>query len=397
MKVLIYYNENELKPIGGPSGYLYNLKKEIDDRKIEYIDFLKSNDKKGCKTKIYNKLRKIYIDKFPKKLKLILPFYENKTFKKIFGKRKKEALIDLNLYDVVHFHSALSMYMVKDSLKDYRGKVIFTTHCPKVSYKEILDNMITHNKYEKNKEKYDRLDIIDEYAFDRADYIHFPTLESEECYYNTWEKYSEIHERNKEKYIYIPTGINPVNIYSNSKLIREKYNIPQDAFVISYVGRHNKVKGYANLKEIGKKILSNDSNTYFLIAGKEEPIKGLKNDRWIEIGWTNKPHDIINASDLFILPNQETYFDLILLEVLSIGKTVLITNTGGNKYFKNFKDSGIFYYEYGNIDNAVNMIDKIKKLNLDKLEKSNKELMLENFTTKIFVDNYLKKLNEICK
>ena len=26
IKVLIFYNENLLKPIGGPSGYLYNLR-----------------------------------------------------------------------------------------------------------------------------------------------------------------------------------------------------------------------------------------------------------------------------------------------------------------------------------------------------------------------------------
>jgi hypothetical protein len=34
---------------------------------------------------------------------------------------------------------------------------------------------------------------------------------------------------------------------------------------------------------------------YFLIAGKEEPLKGIKNDRWIEVGWTN---DLILSSQL---------------------------------------------------------------------------------------------------
>ena len=43
--------------------------------------------------------------------------------------------------------------------------------------------------------------------------------------------------------------------------------------------------------------------------------------------WTNDPHSLINASDMFILPNKETYFDLIMLEVLSMGKIVLATNT----------------------------------------------------------------------
>jgi glycosyltransferase involved in cell wall biosynthesis len=396
MKVLIYYNENELKPVGGPSGYLYNLKKEIDDKKIDYVEFLEDDKENGLKAKVYNNLRKIYINKCPKKLKLMLPFYENKTFKKIFGKKEKKSSIDLNKYDIVHFHSALSMYMVKDSLKDYKGNVLFTTHCPKVSYKEILDNMISKNKYEKNKEKYDKLDIIDEYAFNRADYIHFPVKEAEECYYNTWPKYDEIHQKNKEKYYYIPTGIKNIEVREKREDIRKKYNIPEEAFVISYVGRHNNIKGYDNLKIIGEQILKSNKEVYFLIAGKEEPLVGIKNDHWIEIGWTNDPHSIINSSDLFILPNKETYFDLILLEVLSIGTPILMTETGGNKFFKKYNSESLMFYN--NNYEAINTINDFIKTDIEerkKLCKVNKALFLENFTIDKFLDNYIEMLKYI--
>ena len=239
------------------------------------------------------------------------------------------------------------------------------------------------------------MDLFDEYAFNRADYIHFPAKEAEECYYNTWKKYKKIHEKNSKKYIYIPTGIGPIRVNSDKQEIREKYNIPADAFVISYVGRHNEVKGYANLKEIAEKVFKQEDNIYFLIGGKEEPLKGLNNPRWIEVGWTNKPHDLINCSDLFILPNMETYFDLIMLEVLSVGKTMLVTDTGGNKYFKKFKESGIFYYEYGNIEEAIKQIEKIKKKNLKELELLNKKIVKENFTISIFADKYIEMIENL--
>ena len=58
--------------------------------------------------------------------------------------------------------------------------------------------------------------------------------------------------------------------------------------------------------------MNKNNKTKFLIAWKEYPIKWLNNDRWIEIWWTDKPYEIIKASDIFILPNKETYFDLIL-------------------------------------------------------------------------------------
>ncbi len=52
--------------------------------------------------------------------------------------------------------------------------------------------------------------------------------------------------------------------------------------MVSYVGRHNEIKGYADLKKMGEKLLNNQ-NTYFLIAGKEEPMDWIIHTglRWV--------------------------------------------------------------------------------------------------------------------
>lgn len=121
--------------------------------------------------------------------------------------------------------------------------------------------------------------------------------------------------------------------------ILKKYNIPKESFIITYFGRHNEVKGYDTLKKLGEKILEKYKDVYFLIAGKEEPLKGLNHKRWIEVGWTKDPHSIVNVANLYILPNKETYFDLALLEVLSLGIKSLLSDTGGNLYFKKDKNT----------------------------------------------------------
>lgn len=390
MKTLIFFDKKLLKPVGGPTGYLYNLEQELIKQKVNDIEFL---DIKEKKIKTFFKMLPNNVQNYYRKFKKYKN--RNKILKDILDEKDKKTNIELDKYDMIHFHSAKSMYMVKDSLNNYKGKVIFTSHTPKVSYKEIIEDDTPKKEYLKFKDKYDRLKIIDEYAFNRADYIIFPVEEAEECYYNTWEKYKEIKENNKDKYKYIPTGIMPIDIENNTMDIRKKYNIPENAFVVSYVGRHNEIKGYDKLKEIAEIVLKNNSNIYFLIAGKEEPIKGLENERWIEIGWTNKPYEIINASDLFILPNKETYFDLVLLEVMAIGKPVLLTYTGGNKYYKKFDDSGLFYYDYSNVDEAANKIQVISKLNTKELGEKNKKIFKENFTIEIFAKKYIKTLKEI--
>lgn len=114
----------------------------------------------------------------------------------------------------------------------------------------------------------------------------------------------------------------------------------------------------------------------------------MEHERWIEVGWTNDPHSIIAASDVFVLPNKETYFDLIMLEVLSLGKLIVASNTGGNKYFSNFNECGILLYN--SKEEAVSLIKKIMDLTSEEREKlgeANKKC-LEN----ILLRKYLQRI-----
>ena len=42
MKVLVYILENELRPCGGPLGYNYNLKRQLDLLKCNTIHYIES-------------------------------------------------------------------------------------------------------------------------------------------------------------------------------------------------------------------------------------------------------------------------------------------------------------------------------------------------------------------
>lgn len=119
-------------------------------------------------------------------------------------------------------------------------------------------------------------------------------------------------------------------------------------------------------------------------------MSGLNHPRWIEVGWTNDPHSLIGASDAFVLPNKETYFDLILLEVLSLGKMVVASESGGNKYFKKWDGKGI--YLYNKQSEAVQLLEKIAKMTTDEkhqAEAASLSIFSSNFTIELFVDRYL--------
>lgn len=386
-KLLIYYPQSLLKPVGGPCGYLYNLNSGISelnkttDLPVD-ISFYEEAPK-SLRDTVKHK------DKIPKRLREF-----RRAIDDIFYKRKAYPVDEtLYQYDMIHFHSVDALYLSRKSLENYKGKVILTSHSPCAKYKEKLE-WLNPFDYKLFKKFVERIEEMDAYAFKRADYIIFPCEEAEEPYYNTWDRYGKIREANK--YRYMPTGIIGCSQKVSREEYRKRYNIPDDAFVVSYAGRHNEIKGYSDLKKIGEKLLKENKDVYFLIAGKEEPIKGLEDDHWIEVGWTNDPHSLISASDIFVLPNRETYFDLILLEVISLGVPVVMSETGGNKFFKQFNQKGLKLF--GSLDEAKSKILEFKNMDKAELKNAGNDLLAmfnEEFSVEKFTERYVKIISEI--
>lgn len=390
-KVLIYLNESDLAPTGGANGYNFTLRQGLeatgtDDFEIHYLHG------KTLATGINAQLKKKNASK-TKELVLALKSMVKKGAM-MYGPIHK-ASVDITQYDAVHFHRTMDMYWAKDSLKNYKGKVILTLHAPTMPSKQMF-SMLTDFEKKYMKRFYAKLPDIDDYAINRADNIIIACEEAEEPYYHEWPGYAEFHKKNKHKYVYMATGIAPKSALVTKEEMRKKYGIPQDAFVISYVGRHNEIKGYDALKEIGKHLLDANDSAYVFIAGTEGPLYHLEHNRWIEVGWTKDPGSVIQASDVFVLPNKETYFDLVMLEVLSLGQIVVASYTGGNKYFAKYENSGIFLYN--NNTEAENIISQIIKMSEEKrkeLRKKNLELYKAEFTNEAFAKRYIYSLHKI--
>ena len=383
MKVLIFMSESDLKPTGWPNWYLYNLNEglsKINDEDVE-ISFLPKIDE-WREHWLISKI-KSFILKLGSKYSYIWKIVEYVCAIKMVINSGKYTTTDFSKYDIIHFHHTLLYYLCRNDLKNYKGKVILTSHSPMPFFKEYMEDHWI------NKNLNFLLEKIDIYAFNNADYILFPCKEAEECYYNQWDKYKKLHENNKKKYVYLPTWLIPVNIKESKQDLRIKYSIDDNYFVLCYVGRHNEVKWYDNLRELGQNYLEKNKNANFLIAWKEEPLKWLNNERWREIWRTNKPYEIIKVSDVFILPNKETYFDLILLEVLSLWKPIVLTRTWWNKYFEKFKDSGLFFYDYNNQEEFNFILDKLSHEDLDEIGMKNRKIFEEYFSSDKFATNYV--------
>ena len=401
MKKVLIWNDYPLGPVGGPSGYLYNLKSYIKENNIENIDFLNNEDSikkvEVKKEKNFEAIRKI-IREFKKQ------FFKTKKLEKRINKFYKFYEGDysfINNYDIIHFHDVRSFYRAKNILKDFKGVTLLSSHCPKTPAQEEIEDNIKMDYKTFSKKLRERLEKIDQDSFKNADYLVFPCKEAQEPY----EEDKNIKEILEEKYrdnkiLYVPTGIPIKHIEKDEEFFSNKGIDIKDKFIVSYIGRHNKVKGYDFLKELGKKVLEKYSDVIFVIGGEiSEEFPPIENRNWVEFGWTKEGYNIIKNSDMFVLPNEKTYFDLILLEVLSMGTPVLLSETGGNKYFKRYSENGLFYFEKYNLKEALKEFDeaynlwKDRKLSLD--GDKNYKIFKKNFTVNIFGENYAKLYNQI--
>ena len=85
-----------------------------------------------------------------------------------------------------------------------------------------------------------------------------------------------------------------------------------------------------------------------------------------------------------------------MLEVLSLGIPVVMSRTGGNKYFEQFKQPGLKFYN--TLEEAKNSILEIKKmpaLELYDAKQKILEMFREEFTVEQFAKNYVRIISEI--
>jgi len=395
MKGLIFYSGHLLKRAGGPSSYLYNLMTGLRALKcndiffltLDYIDGHKKSHKKNFKNIFKETLFKLGFI-FPKEIAFFYTFLRKKYKHNLLNALIKKYS---NNFDFIHFHTTVDFI----DLKIINSKIkILTTHSPIPPHLEIEDHIA--NKYNDKLAKFfkEAERRIDEQAFLSADVLIFPAVESLEGYFNTWQEFKNIIEG--KKILFIPSGAASLEIKESPEVVRKRYNIPPDAFVVSYVGRHHPIKGYDILQRAADYLWARNFNLYFLIAGLPLPLKGLSDKRWIEVGWTENPGDYLNASDIFVLPNRKTYFDLVLIEALSLGKPIIASNTGGNKFVARQTEGVILFQNGDYVDLAKKILEVYKnRRHLKELGKRNLQLYLNFYTPEKFALRYVQGLEEL--
>lgn len=354
-----------LKPTGGSAGYLYNLQNSIKNNNIQDIVIINQENKN-----IFTRIKKVFLSRRKRKIALYKQTVNNKENLKILTKS-----------EIIHFHTVPDMYFFSKVYDIKKHVVLLSHHAPELSEEYAARLYIESNGFNKQKNcsiktQQRNMDI---FAFKNADYLVYPCKGAIKPYINFFIKHN-IDYLKKIKYVI--TSSEPFAPKISQNKYKDKFNIPHDKKIIAYVGRKEIIKGFDVFCNIAKEL--KDNNNFFFVSIGSGDIKAPNQSNFLDIGWSDDPDSFVNMADILIVPNRNTYFDLIIVQALSINKTIITTNTGGNNWFED-KNINLFFVA---IDNINAFIEKLNDKAIYDKNTKNIDLYNKYLNNDIFAKNY---------
>jgi len=123
----------------------------------------------------------------------------------------------------------------------------------------------------------------------------------------------------------------------DKSIIKKKFNVPNNAFLIGTAGRLVAEKGFDIFIKGAKQFLLHNYNALFLIAGDGPLLSKLKlsvKKYGIErsilfLGFTDRIYDYLSILDIFVLSSLTEGLPIILLEAMNAGCPVVCSRVGG--------------------------------------------------------------------
>lgn len=193
------------------------------------------------------------------------------------------------------------------------------------------------------------------------------------------------------------------------KELRERYGIPQDAFVYGYVGRVNVDKGINELIIAFNKNAKDDENIYLALVGMFDETNPISDEN-LEIS-KNHPRIIITGNvdfnkvythmamfDVLVHPTYREGFGKVLQEAMGVGLPIITTNVPGPSEVVENNVSGILC-EVKNSDDLAEKMLMLRKDSelLEKIAIAGSKRAETYFDRPIMLKNILNDMNETAR
>jgi glycosyltransferase involved in cell wall biosynthesis len=365
------------RPGGGPAGYCFNLLQALTllDSK-ESLKVLYPNTNTRRTSKVSRKFD--LLKSLPTCLSGFLVFVRTlmilRDAFRYFG-FTEEQMDEITISDVVVFHDyRLASTYLLNSNRPSNQKIIIMPHAPTDLSAEMIDNLRLYlgNSFIWNI-IYSYMAKIELKTLVSSNCLLIPCRDSLEGYFtSTPERVSLFHLPFYE----LPSGVRPLKATRSSHEVRTSWGVDSKK-IVGFFGRRHPHKGYDIFCQAAEVAYRHKIDIVFVSAGSGPISPPLHLPNFLDLGHltTEELANAIAAVDLVIVPNRFCYFDLIILEAMSLGKPVLTTPVGGSRCLNS---PGIFFVNNQNAESlmvAINELllkrdlEEVGKLNLEVFEK----------------------------
>lgn len=302
--------------LGGVERYTYNLAKKLieDGNKVVIVtsNVYKLNE--------YEKLDGISVYRLPcwnlldGRYPVLKP---GKSFFKIHNILKKQHFNMVIVNTRFYFHSLYGMIFAK-------GK---KTKC--ITLDHGTSHLSVHNKF------WDFVGAIFEHVLTRIDRFFCKDYYGVSQACNEW--LSHFHIKAKGV-LYNSIDLKEIRDMLSEEVVsyRQKYNIPEDAVIITFTGRLLKEKGIPSLLNVMEQIEKERKDVFLFIAGDgdmEEEIQRRKSRHIIPLGRIDFAHIValLKETEIFCLPSFSEGFSTSILEAAACRCYIVTTARGGAK------------------------------------------------------------------
>ncbi len=182
----------------------------------------------------------------------------------------------------------------------------------------------------------------------------------------------------------------------NKEELKQKYNIPSNKKIITFIARLSEEKRPELFVKISKKLLETRNDVHFVIAGDGNLYKKVRssiNKNFTMLGSTNRPEEIYAISDITVNCSSLEGLALTSYESLAMEVPVVSTSVGGQRELIDDTVGGIVEFNQKNEEKEIkDYVDKINYVlnNLEKLSKNCREKILEGFTLNHIITQFNK-------
>lgn len=278
-------------------------------------------------------------------IKYIESYCDGSKVKKIFKAIRayfsflKEMVI--NKPDLVHIHSSFGGSFYRKLPFVYMASIFNIPVINHIHGSEIANLYINASKKKKK---------LVENCFDKCRYL---VVLSEE-----WKKNLEIVKTKTPKIV--------IENYSTIHKECLKRKNHQDKIIL-FLGFITELKGCFNIPDIAKKVIEQNANVKFILAGSGEieKLQDILEEKGISQyfsfpGWVRKEEkeNLLKNADIFLLPSYTEAMPMSILEAMGYGLPIVTTNVGGIPQLVEDGKNG-YMTEPGNIDGFVKAILKL--------------------------------------